>query len=158
MAQLDKASDYESEDWGFESLQGYLFCLHKNSLREQKQKIHPRWDSNPQSSAPETDALSIWPQGHDLCKTVRRPGIEPGPPAWKAGILATELSTHLLVKAFDGIRTRDLSLTKRVLCQLSYEGKQRMENPGFDPGASSLRTTHSTDSVSYTHLTLPTKA
>ena len=54
---------------------------------------------------------------------VRRPGIEPGPPAWKAGILATELSTHLLVKAFDGIRTRDLSLTKRVLCQLSYEGK-----------------------------------
>ena len=28
VAQLDKASDYESEDWGFESLQGYfvLFC------------------------------------------------------------------------------------------------------------------------------------
>ncbi len=25
MAQLDKASDYESEDWGFESLQGYYF-------------------------------------------------------------------------------------------------------------------------------------
>ena len=25
VAQLDKASDYESEDWGFESLQGY-FC------------------------------------------------------------------------------------------------------------------------------------
>ena len=25
-------------------------------------------------------------------------------------------------EAFDGIRTRDLSLTKRVLCQLSYEG------------------------------------
>ncbi len=25
VAQLDKASDYESEDWGFESLQGYLF-------------------------------------------------------------------------------------------------------------------------------------
>ena len=30
VAQLDKASDYESEDWGFKSLQGYLllFCLH----------------------------------------------------------------------------------------------------------------------------------
>ena len=29
VAQLDKASDYESEDWGFKSLQGYLllFCL-----------------------------------------------------------------------------------------------------------------------------------
>ena len=28
VAQLDKASDYESEDWGFESLQGYPFvCL-----------------------------------------------------------------------------------------------------------------------------------
>ena len=25
MAQLDKASDYESEDWGFKSLQGYSF-------------------------------------------------------------------------------------------------------------------------------------
>ena len=25
VAQLDKASDYESEDWGFESLQGYYF-------------------------------------------------------------------------------------------------------------------------------------
>ena len=24
---------------------------------------------------------------------MRRPGIEPGPPAWKAGILTTELST-----------------------------------------------------------------
>ena len=56
---------------------------------------------------------------------MRRPGIEPGPPAWKAGILTTELSTLPHVnerKAFDGIRTRDLSLTKRVLCQLSYEG------------------------------------
>ena len=28
VAQLDKASDYESEDWGFESLQGYNFLLH----------------------------------------------------------------------------------------------------------------------------------
>ena len=27
VAQLDKASDYESEDWGFESLQGYYFCF-----------------------------------------------------------------------------------------------------------------------------------
>ena len=27
VAQLDKASDYESEDWGFESLQGYNFCF-----------------------------------------------------------------------------------------------------------------------------------
>ena len=33
VAQLDKASDYESEDWGFKSLQGYLFisvfCLYR---------------------------------------------------------------------------------------------------------------------------------
>jgi hypothetical protein len=58
---------------------------------------------------------------------MRRPGIEPGPPAWKAGILTTELSTHRMqfkTRAFDGIRTRDLSLTKRVLCQLSYEGER----------------------------------
>ena len=52
-------------------------------------------------------------------KMVRRPGIEPGPPAWKAGILTTELTTLL-----------------------AY---QKVENPGFDPGASSLLTTHSTD-------------
>ena len=29
---------------------------------------------------------------------VRRPGIEPGPPAWKAGILTTELTTRVNVK------------------------------------------------------------
>ena len=45
---------------------------------------------------------------------VRSRGIEPRPPAWKAGILATELRT-LVMRAFDGSRTRDLSLTKRVL-------------------------------------------
>ena len=27
VAQLDKASDYESEDWGFKSLQGYFLVL-----------------------------------------------------------------------------------------------------------------------------------
>ena len=27
VAQLDKASDYESEDWGFESLQGYFIFV-----------------------------------------------------------------------------------------------------------------------------------
>ena len=27
VAQLDKASDYESEDWGFKSLQGYVFIV-----------------------------------------------------------------------------------------------------------------------------------
>ena len=34
--------------------------------------------------------------GHDYLKMVRRPGIEPGPPAWKAGILTTELTTLLV--------------------------------------------------------------
>ena len=37
VAQLDKASDYESEDWGFKSLQGYVllfdFCLSRNYAR-----------------------------------------------------------------------------------------------------------------------------
>ena len=33
VAQLDKASDYESEDWGFESLQGYfIFCFRKKKI------------------------------------------------------------------------------------------------------------------------------
>ena len=30
VAQLDKASDYESEDWGFKSLQGYVFIFFCN--------------------------------------------------------------------------------------------------------------------------------
>ena len=37
---------------------------------------------------------------------VRRPGIEPGPPAWKAGILTTELTTLLhvdLIKIVTGV-------------------------------------------------------
>ena len=62
----------------------------------------------------------------------------------EASYSTTELKVLRVVKeAYDEIRTRDLSLTKRVLCQLSYVGK--VENPGFDPGASSLLTTHSTD-------------
>ncbi len=31
---------------------------------------------------------------------VRRPGIEPGPPAWKAGILTTELTTLFVIYRF----------------------------------------------------------
>ena len=31
VAQLDKASDYESEDWGFKSLQGYVFFFFARS-------------------------------------------------------------------------------------------------------------------------------
>ena len=49
---------------------------------------------------------------------LRRPGIEPGPHAWKARILTIELSTH--VKCY-------------------------VENPGFDPGASTLLTLRSSD-------------
>ena len=34
VAQLDKASDYESEDWGFKSLQGYLLLFAFNQSVE----------------------------------------------------------------------------------------------------------------------------
>ena len=45
-----------------------------------------------------------------VLKMVRRPGIEPGPPAWKAGILTTELTTlsvNIWIKNGDwgGVRT-----------------------------------------------------
>ena len=33
---------------------------------------------------------------HALKKSVRRPGIEPGPRAWKARILTIELATYIL--------------------------------------------------------------
>ena len=45
-------------------------------------------------------------------------------------------------EAIDGIRTRDLSLTKRVLCQLSYDGisivivRVKIHLPGIEPGTS----------------------
>ena len=42
VAQLDKASDYESEDWGFKSLQGYFFIFAAALARE----------CNPRSLAP----------------------------------------------------------------------------------------------------------
>ena len=51
--------------------------------RCKKAKPYPRWDSNPQSSAPETDALSIRPRGRPM----RHPGIEPGAKAWEASML-----------------------------------------------------------------------
>ena len=35
VAQLDKASDYESEDWGFKSLQGYVFFARSPATRAQ---------------------------------------------------------------------------------------------------------------------------
>ena len=42
VAQLDKASDYESEDWGFKSLQGYAADLVCNpSLHGLMDKAHP---------------------------------------------------------------------------------------------------------------------
>ena len=46
---------------------------------------------------------------------VRRPGIEPGPPAWKAGILATELSTLAYEKPSTGFEP----VTSRLLSECS---------------------------------------
>ena len=50
-----------------------------------------------------------------------------------------------------GDRTHDHKIKSLALYHLSYEGlgvvlnNKKVENPGFDPGASSLLTTHSTD-------------
>ena len=58
----------------------YQIAREKNVGREQvqpravsrgeAQKYYPRWDSNPQSSAPETDALSIRPLGLLLLRSL----------------------------------------------------------------------------------------
>jgi hypothetical protein len=51
---------------------------------------------------------------------LRRPGIEPGPRAWKARILTIELSTHiLLLFTHCGARTRDHTIKSRALYRLS---------------------------------------
>ena len=57
-------------------------------------------------------------------KMVRRPGIEPGPPAWKAGILTTELTTltvnfHLAKGGESGFRSRCLVVANDALYRLS---------------------------------------
>ena len=48
-----------------------------------------------------------------------------------------------------GDRTHDHKIKSLALYHLSYEGnsygKQKVENPGFDPGASRLQSAHSTD-------------
>ena len=41
-------------------------------------------------------------------KKMRRPGIEPGPPAWKAGILTTELST--LAPVYKNLKAKSILL------------------------------------------------
>ena len=79
---------------------------------------HPRWDSNPQSSAPETDALSIWPQGRAPC-TVRVPKIRGGLASQKENATTWD-------------RTKDLSVNSRPLCQRS-SGGERMNPEGIEP-------------------------
>ena len=55
------------------------FCFGAKVL--DRPKLHPRWDSNPQSSAPETDALSIWPLGHLARGALVALGTGPAPVA-----------------------------------------------------------------------------
>ena len=57
------------------------------------EKAGAKGESNPRPLAPKARIIPLdhWPFAD--AQKVRRPGIEPGPPAWKAGILATELST-----------------------------------------------------------------
>ena len=55
---------------------------------------------------------------------MRRPGIEPGPPAWKAGILTTELTTlsvniQLAKSGESGFRSRCLVVANDALYRLS---------------------------------------
>ena len=59
MAQLDKASDYESEDWGFKSLQGYLL------LFLESEKIKPVEESYAQAG-PFHAWMPEWSKGADL--------------------------------------------------------------------------------------------
>ena len=42
VAQLDKAPDYESGDWGFKSLLGYFLRLVKNSFATSSKNTKPR--------------------------------------------------------------------------------------------------------------------
>ena len=80
---------------------------------------------------------------------MRRPGIKPGSRPWQGRILSLYYRRTIFVlrferrisrvlgerhnqarpyehgEAFNEDRTRDLALTKRMLCQLSYEGETR---------------------------------
>ena len=59
VAQLDKASDYESEDWGFKSLQGYLL------LFLESEKMKPVEESYAQAG-PFHAWMPEWSKGADL--------------------------------------------------------------------------------------------
>ena len=54
---------------------------------------------------------------------VRSRGIEPRPPAWKAGILATELRTLKCYKPSTGVEPVTSRLLSECSNQLSYEGR-----------------------------------
>jgi hypothetical protein len=83
-------------------------------------------------SIPEgTRTLNLWlrkptpyPFGHrDVDPKVRSRGIEPRPPAWKAGILATELRTLKCYKPSTGVEPVTSRLLSECSNQLSYEGR-----------------------------------
>ena len=74
----------------------------------------------------ESTVLAITPQARwyaCTCKiflsVMRRPGIEPGPRAWKARILTIELSTLTMSNTHCGDRTRDHTIKSRALYHLS---------------------------------------
>ena len=89
---------------------------------------------------------------------MRRPGIKPGSRPWQGRILSLYYRRTIFVlrferrisrvlgerhnqarpyeQAFNEDRTRDLALTKRMLCQLSYEGETRADSR---PAAASAR-------------------
>ena len=80
---------------------------------------------------------------------MRHPGVEPGPPRWQREIITARLMTLLRHLQDSNLRGRSpvdfesTALTTRPRCPPSVP--KEVENPGFDPGASCLQSTHSTD-------------
>ena len=52
------------------SIENVLLPAFQNERFQKRARCRPRWDSNPQSPAPEADALSIRPLGHCVTKRI----------------------------------------------------------------------------------------
>merc|ERR1712121_210204 len=99
--------------------------LKKQTARAERKKrqCHPRWDSNPQSSAPETDALSIWPLGQHC---------------W---ITSSGTRTHNLTLrrgapyplGHGGIKNLAAHTAQHCIVYLISKNKKHMPGVGFEP-------------------------
>merc|ERR1711888_408502 len=114
----------------------HTYIQPKQQNKQTKKRMHPRWDSNPQFSAPETDALSIWPLGRHMPEVGFEPTRTESPadlqsaPLDLSGIQACELAVETTWPPTQHTRPgfcRFLGFSKN-------DPKKKKVLPGLEPG------------------------